>query len=91
MENYISVSLAAGHFFVAKKDKSMTPYKDYRQLSNITIKNKYHQPPINSDFELLDEVTLFTKLDLCNAYTAIWYESEREISEKSLQDSNGSF
>ena len=56
MCNYISESLAsgiirpssspvaAGFFFVAKKDGSLRPCIDYRQLNNITVKNKYPPP-----------------------------------------------
>ena len=49
MRNYISDSIAspvaAGFFFVAKKDGSLRPCIDYRLLNNITVKNKYPQSP----------------------------------------------
>lgn len=41
---------------------------DYRGLNSITIKNRYPLPLISSAFELLQESTIFTKLDLGNAY-----------------------
>ena len=59
---------AAGFFIVAKKDGSLRPCIDYRQLIyTITIKNKYPIPLLSSTFEPLTHATVFTKLDLCNA------------------------
>uniref|UniRef100_A0A8C7WS22 Gypsy retrotransposon integrase-like protein 1 n=1 Tax=Oryzias sinensis TaxID=183150 RepID=A0A8C7WS22_9TELE len=63
-----SSPLAAGFFFVEKKDKTLRPCIDYRHLNNITIKNKYPLPLLNSAFEYLQGATVFTKLDLRNAY-----------------------
>lgn len=80
METYINDALAAGiirpssspagagFFFVEKKDKSLQPCKDYRGLNEITIKNRYPLPLLSSAFELLQGATVFTKLDLRNAY-----------------------
>ena len=80
MEVYIRDSLAtglirpssspvgAGVFFVAKKDKTLRPCIDYRGLNDITIKNKYLLPLMDSAFVPLRGATVFTKLDLRNAY-----------------------
>ena len=80
MEKYIKESLSAGiirpssspvgagFFFVSKKDKSLRPCIDFRGLNNITIKNKYALPLISSAFEPLQGATVFSKLDLRNAY-----------------------
>lgn len=80
MEKYIRESLAAGlirpssspvaagFFFVSKKDKTLRPCIDYRGLNAITIKNKYPLPLINSAFEPPHGATIFSKLDLRNAY-----------------------
>ncbi|KAK9539546.1 hypothetical protein VZT92_004645 [Zoarces viviparus] len=80
METYITDSLTAGiirpssspvgagFFFVAKKDKSLRPCIDYRGLNQITTRNKYPLPLINSAFESLPGATIYTKLDLRNAY-----------------------
>ena len=68
MDAYIYDSLAAGFFFVEKKDKTLRPCNDYRGLNDITIKNRYPLPLISSAFELLQGATVFTKLDLRNAY-----------------------
>uniref|UniRef100_A0A8C6MBY8 Gypsy retrotransposon integrase-like protein 1 n=1 Tax=Nothobranchius furzeri TaxID=105023 RepID=A0A8C6MBY8_NOTFU len=80
MSNYISESLAsgiirpstsplgAGFFFVSKKDGSLRPCIDYRGLNQITIKNKYPLPLLSSTFEPINDASIFTKLDLRNAY-----------------------
>jgi len=80
METYINNSLAAGivrpssspagagFFFVEKKDKTLRPCIDFWGLNDITIKNRYPLPLISSAFELLQGATIFTKLDLRNAY-----------------------
>lgn len=80
METYINDSLAAriihpssspagaGFFFVDKKDKTLRPCIDYQGLNDITIKNHYPLTLISSAFELLQGATIFTKLDLHNAY-----------------------
>lgn len=63
-----SSPLSAGFFFVEKKDKSLRPCIDYRGLNKITVRNKYPLPLLTSAFELLQGVSIFTKLDLRNAY-----------------------
>ncbi|CAJ1048226.1 uncharacterized protein lrfn4b [Xyrichtys novacula] len=80
METYINDSLAAGiirpssspagagFFFVEKKDKTLRPCIDYRGLNEITVKNRYPLPLISTAFELLQGATIFSKLDLHNAY-----------------------
>ena len=83
MEKYIHDSLAAGiirpssspvgagFFFVEKKDHSLRPCIDFRGLNAITVKNKYPLPLINSAFEPIHQATMFSKLDLRNAYHLI--------------------
>lgn len=80
MEKYIKESLAAGiirhsssplgagFFFVGKKDGTLRPCIDYRGLNQITVKNKYPLPLLSSAFEPVVGATVFTKLDLRNAY-----------------------
>uniref|UniRef100_A0A8C6M5V1 Gypsy retrotransposon integrase-like protein 1 n=1 Tax=Nothobranchius furzeri TaxID=105023 RepID=A0A8C6M5V1_NOTFU len=80
MSTYINESLAsgiirpstsplgAGFFFVTKKDGSLRPCIDYRGLNQITVKNKYPLPLLSSTFEPVKDATIFTKLDLRNAY-----------------------
>ena len=66
-----SSPVAAGFFFVAKKDGSLRPCIDYRQLNSITVKNKYPLLLLSSTFEPLTHAKVFTKLDLRNAYHLI--------------------
>ena len=51
-----------------KKEKILRPCIDYRGLNQITIRNKYPLPLITSAFESIQGVTIFSKLDLHNAY-----------------------
>lgn len=69
MEKYITDSLSsgiihpssspvgAGFFFVERKDKTLRPCIDYRELNKITIKNKYPLTILNSAFELLQGIS----------------------------------
>ncbi len=59
---------AEGDFIVEKKDGSLRPCIDYRGLNDITVKNSHPLPLMSSAFELLQGATIFTKLDLRNAY-----------------------
>uniref|UniRef100_A0A8C7YUC9 ribonuclease H n=1 Tax=Oryzias sinensis TaxID=183150 RepID=A0A8C7YUC9_9TELE len=80
MEDYIHEALALGHirpssspvgaglFFVEKKDKTLRPCIDYRELNQITVKDKYSLPLINTVFDSIQEASIFSKLDLRNAY-----------------------
>lgn len=63
-----SSPVGAGFFFVSKKDKSLRPCIDFCGLDDITVKNKYPLPLMNSAFVSLQEGAIFTKLDLRNAY-----------------------
>lgn len=76
METYIWESLAAGlicpssspvgagFFFVEKKDRTLRPCIDFRSLNEITVKNKYPLPLIDSAFAPLHDTVIFPKLDL---------------------------
>ena len=80
MGDYIKESLAAGiirpssspvgvgFFFVGQRDGGLRPCIDYHALNSITIKDKYPLPLINALFEPLQSATVFSKLDLRNAY-----------------------
>uniref|UniRef100_A0A3P9HSQ5 ribonuclease H n=1 Tax=Oryzias latipes TaxID=8090 RepID=A0A3P9HSQ5_ORYLA len=80
MEEYIREALSLGHirpssspvgagfFFVEKKDKTLRPRIDYRELNQITVKDKYSLPLITSVFYSVQKAHIFTKLDLRNAY-----------------------
>nr|XP_023655862.1 uncharacterized protein LOC111837765 [Paramormyrops kingsleyae] len=83
MRTYISESLeqgiirpstspvAAGFFFVGKKDGGLRPCIDYRALNAITKKRREPLPLIPSTLEQLRRAWIFTKLDLHSAYNLI--------------------
>lgn len=51
-----------------KKDGGLRPCIVFHGLNEITVKNKYPLPLISSAFECLQGATVFSKLDLRNAY-----------------------
>ena len=53
---------------MSKKDRSLHPCINYHDLNDITVKNKYPLPLISSAFVPLHGASVFSKLDLCNAY-----------------------
>uniref|UniRef100_A0A3B3H6Q5 Gypsy retrotransposon integrase-like protein 1 n=1 Tax=Oryzias latipes TaxID=8090 RepID=A0A3B3H6Q5_ORYLA len=77
MEQYVQEALSLGHIRPSsslgggrpgKKDKTLRPCVDYRELNQITIKDKYSLPLITSVFDSVQGARIFTKLDLRNAY-----------------------
>lgn len=57
--------------FVKKKDGSLRLCVDYRGLNKVTIKNRYPLPLINEMLDRLSSASVFTKLDIRNAYHRI--------------------
>uniref|UniRef100_A0A3B3I1F8 CCHC-type domain-containing protein n=1 Tax=Oryzias latipes TaxID=8090 RepID=A0A3B3I1F8_ORYLA len=57
-----SSPVGAGFFFVEKKDKTLRPCIDYRELNQITVKDKYSLPLINSVFDSVQGANIFSKL-----------------------------
>lgn len=47
------------------------PCIDFRGLNKITVKSKYSLPLLVSAFELFQSATIFSKLDLRNAYHVV--------------------
>ncbi|KAK3522300.1 hypothetical protein QTP86_001906 [Hemibagrus guttatus] len=80
MEDYIETALAVGHirpstspvaagfFFVGKKDGGLRPCIDYRGLNAITVQYPYPLPLVPVALEQLRGARVFTKLDLRSAY-----------------------
>jgi hypothetical protein len=54
--------------FVKKKDRSLRMVVDYRRLNTATRKDRYPLPHINDLLERLGKASVFTKIDLRNAY-----------------------
>lgn len=68
---FSSSPAATGFFFVKKKDGSLKPCIDYRGLNTITIKDRHPLPLMNTSLDSLAHATIFTRLDLRNAYNLI--------------------
>ena len=64
------LSSPAGYpiLFIPKKNGKLRLYIDYRQLNDITIKNRYLLPLITELQDKLRTVKYFTKLDLREGY-----------------------
>ena len=83
LREYLDSSLAKGWirpsqspagapiFFIPKKDGTLRLYVDYRGLNAITIKNRYPLPLISETLDRLSGATIFTQLDLKDAYHRI--------------------
>ena len=54
--------------FVKKKDGSMRPCIDHRELNKVTIKNKYPLPMIDDLFDQIHGASVFSKIDLRFGY-----------------------
>ncbi|XP_051556006.1 potassium channel subfamily T member 2 [Myxocyprinus asiaticus] len=90
MEDYINKALklgficpatspvAAGFFFVKKKDGNLQPCIYNHGLNAITIKYRNPLPLVPAAFEQLHTAQYFTKLDLRNAYNRIRIREEDE-------------
>ncbi len=93
MDTYIKESLAAGiihastslarvgFFFWGKKDGDLRPCIDYRGLNKITVRNRYPLPLMATAFELLQGASIFTKLDLRNAYHLVRIRQGGQIED----------
>ena len=58
-------------FFVKKKDGTLRMCVDYHPLNAVTIKNKYPLPRIDTLFDQLAGVKVFSKIDLRSGYHQI--------------------
>ena len=59
-----SSPMASLFFFVKKKDGRLRPVQDYRQLNDITKKNRYPPPLISDLINTLQDAKYFMKLDV---------------------------
>ena len=62
--------------FVDKKDGSLRMCVDYRQLNEVTVKNKYPLPRIDDLFDQLSGAKVFSKIDLRTRYHQLKIKKE---------------
>ena len=55
---------ASPFFFVKKKDGALRPVQDYRQLNDLTVKNRYPLPLVQKLIDKLSKAKYFTKLNV---------------------------
>ena len=60
--------MGSSDLFVKKKDESLRLCINYRDLNNLTIKNKYPLPHIDKLFDQIQGVVVFFKLNLRQSY-----------------------
>lgn len=63
--------IAAPFFFVKKKDGTLRPVQDYRELNSGTVKNAYPLPRIPDLIDKLKDAQYFTKLDVRAGYNNV--------------------
>ncbi|MBW0494680.1 hypothetical protein O181_034395 [Austropuccinia psidii MF-1] len=72
-------STGAPVLFVKKKDGGLHLCVDYCKLNAVTRKNRYPVPPMNQLLTVFNGSTIFSKIDLCGAYSLLrikegdWY------------------
>ena len=67
MVDYILLVTGWGRVLL-RGQEGQVPETLYQGLNNITVKNRYPLPLLSTAFELLQGATVFTKLELRNAY-----------------------
>ena len=77
-KGYIRPSISpwgAPVLFVKKKDDTLRLCIDYRQLNQVTIKNKYPLPRVDDLFDQLQGARVFSKIDLRSGYHQLRIEN----------------
>lgn len=66
-----SFSIGCSSLFTKTKDGTPKLCIDYRELNQVTIKNKYLLPQIDNLFDQLHSVSVFSKIDLRLGYNQL--------------------
>ena len=83
-------SYRAPVIMVCKQDGSWCMCRDYRELENNTIKDKFPIPIIDELLDELDGAVVFTKLDSCSRYHQIEMKDE-DIPKTSFRIHEGQY
>lgn len=75
-----SVSRWGALMLFVKEDRSVRMHIDYRQLSQVAVKNKYPFPRIDKLFDQLQGAQFFSKVDLRSRYHQL-HVREKVISK----------
>nr|KAJ0192029.1 hypothetical protein LSAT_V11C800409330 [Lactuca sativa] len=76
--------------FVKKKDGTMRMCIDYRELNNVTIKNRYPLPRIDDLFDQLQGESYFSKIDLRSGYHQLKVREE-DVSKTTFRTRYGHY
>ncbi|GMI69883.1 hypothetical protein HRI_000657600 [Hibiscus trionum] len=76
--------------FVKKKDGNMRMCIDYRQLNQLTVKNKYTLPRIDDLFDQLRGASVFSKIDLRSGYYQLKVK-ERDVPKTAFRTRYGHY
>jgi hypothetical protein len=76
--------------FVRKKDGSLRLCIDYRQLNQVTVKNKYPLPRIDDLMDQLQSAKVFPKIDLISGYYQMRIR-ESDVSKSAFRTRYGHY
>ncbi|XP_073121684.1 uncharacterized protein [Henckelia pumila] len=76
--------------FVRKKDGSMKLCIDYRQLNQVTVKNRYPLPRIDDLFDQLQGSSVYSKIDLRSGYHQLRVR-ESDVSKTAFRTRYGHY
>ena len=68
---HFSSAAALSMMFVSKKNRTLRPVIDYKELNKITVKNQYSLSLITEALDRLNNIKIFSKLNIKDTYHCI--------------------